>query len=181
MTQTPPDDLKRLIDAVDTKKPDPHAVAELRSYLQAMPDLCAALGDTTLHLQNRLVDRIAPHPVNQIALRQQTAAMRDGLGRRGATQLEQLLIDHAILCWLRLQDVELSYSSAMDRPLPLDQVDYWDRHLAAAQRRFLHALETLARARRLLLPTLQVNIAADGGQQVNVVGDLHPSSPSPSG
>jgi len=177
MIKTPSEDLKRLLDAVDTKKPDPHAVAELRSYLQAMPDLCVALGDTTLHLQNRLVDRIAPHPVNQIALRQQTTAVRDGLGRQGAPQLEQLLIDHAVLCWLRLQDVELSYSSAMDRSLSLDQADYWDRHLSAAQRRYLRALETLARVRRLLNPTLQVNIAADGGQQVNLTGDLHLPSP----
>ena len=182
-TKTPPpsidrNELMRLTKAVDKKKPDPNAVAELHRYLDAMPDLCIALGDTTIHLQNRLVDRLAPPPVQQIALRRRTVAVRDGLGGRGATQLEQLLIDHAVLGWLRLQDVEWDYSSAMERPLSPAQADFWDRHLAAAQRRFVRALETLARVRRLLTPTLQVNIAAEGGQQVNVSGDLHLRPPT---
>jgi hypothetical protein len=72
-----------------------------------------------------------------------------------------------------LQEVEAGYSSAMARSIPLSLADYWDRHLAAAQRRYLRACETLARTRRLLQPTLQVNIAAQGGQQVNVSGDVH--------
>ncbi len=42
--------------------------------------------------------------------------------------------------------------------------------LTGAQRRFRRACETLARLRRLALstPALQFNIAASGGQQVNV-------------
>ena len=42
-----------------------------------------------------------------------------------------------------------------------------DRKLSAAQRRYLRACETLARVRKLRLPTLQVNI---GEKQVNVAG-----------
>ena len=177
MTTTKPPialkDLRLLLDAVDKKKPDPQAVAQLHSYLDAMPDLCAALGDMSLHLQNRLIERFLPIRSAQMAVRKRATVVRTGLGYDGATQLEQLLIDHAVLCWLRLQDVESSYSSAMERSLSLAQADYWDRHLAAAQRRYLRACETLARVCRLLNPTLQVNIAAQGGQQVNVSGDLH--------
>jgi hypothetical protein len=174
---TPPSNrlkgLRPLLDAVNKEKPDPQAVAQLHTYLDAMPDLCAALGDMSLHLQNRLIERFLPLRSAQMAVRKRAATMRTGLGYEGATQLEQLLIDHAVLCWLRLQDVESGYSLAMDRSLSLAQADYWDRHLAAAQRRYLRACETLARVRRLLHPTLQVNIAAQGGQQVNVSGDLH--------
>jgi len=165
-------ELKPLLDAVDKRKPDPQAVARLRAHLAAMPDLCLALGDTNFRLENRLIERLFPHKAAQIAARQRAAAVRDGLGYQGATQLEQLLIDHAVLCWLRLQDVERGYSSAMERSMSLGEADFWDRHLAAARRRYLRACETLARVRRLLHPTLQVNIAAQGGQQVNVSGDL---------
>ena len=47
------------------------------------------------------------------------------------------------------------------------------RRLSAAQRRFLRACESLARVRKLArtTPALQLNIAARGGQQVNVVTD----------
>jgi len=171
-TLIPLKELKPLLDAVDIKKPDPQAVAQLGTYLDTMPDLCRALGDTTLHLQNRLIDRLIPVKSAQMAIRKRATAVRNGLGYEGATQLEQLLIDHAVLCWLRLQDVEWSYSLAMERSLPLSQADFWDRHLSSAQRRYLRACETLARVRRLLNPTLQVNIAAQGGQQVNVSGDV---------
>ena len=165
-------DLRLLLDAVDKKKPDPQAVAELHTVLDAMPELCTALGDTTVHLQDRLIECLSPHKAAQMAIRKRATAVRNGLGFEGAAQLEQLLIDHAILCWLRLQDVESTYSLAMQRSLSLSQADYWDRHLAATQRRYLRACETLARVRRLLNPTLQVNIAAQGGQQVNVAGDI---------
>ena len=165
-------ELRLLLKAVDKKKPDPKAVAELHRHLDAMPSLCLALGDTGSHLQNRLIERLSPHKAAQMAIAQRAEMVRTGLGYEGATQLEQLLIDHAVLCWLRMQDVESSYSLAMERSLPLAQADYWDRHLAAAQRRYLRACETLARVRRLLNPTLQVNIAAQGGQQVNVSGDV---------
>jgi len=173
-------DLKLLLKAVDKKKPDPQAVAELRRHLDAMPSLAMALGDAGSQIQDRLIQRLSSTRAIEMAIAKRAAMLRDGLGYQGAPQLEQLLIDHAVLCWLRLQDAEAAYSAAMERSLPLDHADYWDRHLSAAQRRYLRALETLARVRRLLNPTLQVNIAADGGQQVNVAGDLHPSSPSPS-
>ena len=52
------------------------------------------------------------------------------------------------------------------------QADFWDRQLAAAHRRCLRACETLPTVRRLRHPTLQVNIAAQDGQQVNVSGDI---------
>ena len=53
-------------------------------------------------------------------------------------------------------------------------VDFWERRLSLAERRHLRACETLARVRKLLMngPVLQVNIASQGGQQVNVAGDL---------
>jgi len=56
--------------------------------------------------------------------------------------------------------------------LSISHADYWDRHLAATQQRYLRARETLARVRRQLHPTLQVHIAPLGGQQVNVSGDI---------
>ena len=38
------EELRLLLDAVDKKKPDPKAVAELHGHLDAMPDPCMALG-----------------------------------------------------------------------------------------------------------------------------------------
>jgi hypothetical protein len=47
---------------------------------------------------------------------------------------------------------------------------YWEKRLTAAQKQFTRACETLARVKKLSrnTPALQFNIAASGGQQVNL-------------
>jgi hypothetical protein len=96
--------------------------------------------------------------------------LKKELGSEEAPLLEQLLIQQAALCWLKLNLVELSYSGTMKQSITLTLGIYWEKRLSAAQRRFTRACETLTRVRKLSrnTPALQVNIAAQGGQQVNV-------------
>jgi len=82
--------------------------------------------------------------------------------------LERTLVKHVALCWLRLQCVEQRYSLTLGGSLGIPQADYWERRLSATQRRFLRAVETLARIRKMQLPAMQVNVATEGGQQVNI-------------
>lgn len=79
-------------------------------------------------------------------------------------------LKQAALCWLKLSLVELSYSSVMKQSISLTLGVYWEKRLTSAQRRFTRSCETLARVRKLSrnTPALQVNIAAEGGQQVNL-------------
>lgn len=88
----------------------------------------------------------------------------------GAPMLEELLIQHAALCWLRLTLAELSYSGVMKRSINLTLGLYMEKRLTMAQKRFTRACETLARIRKLSrnTPALQFNIATSGGQQVNL-------------
>jgi hypothetical protein len=104
--------------------------------------------------------------------RHRLQGLKRDLGNEGAPLLEQLLIQHAALCWLKLTLVELSYSNVMKQSITLTLGIYWEKRLSAAQRRFTRACETLARVRKWsrTTPALQVNIAANGGQQVNLSG-----------
>lgn len=96
--------------------------------------------------------------------------LKKELGSQGAPILEQLLIQQAALCWLKLNLLELRYSSVMKQSITLTLGVYWEKRLTAAQRRFARACESLARVRKLSrnTPALQVNIATEGGQQVNL-------------
>jgi len=96
-------------------------------------------------------------------------SMRSALGHAGASPLEQLLIQQVTLCWLNLNLVEYKHSNIMKQSITLTLGIYWEKRLTAAQRRFTRACESLARVRRLSrrIP-IQVNVAAQGGQQVNV-------------
>jgi len=82
-------------------------------------------------------------------------ALKKDLGYEGAPMLEQLLIQQAALCWLKLNLVELSYSGTMKQSITLTLGLYWEKRLSAAQRRFTRACETLARVRKLSRNTPQ--------------------------
>jgi hypothetical protein len=96
--------------------------------------------------------------------------LKEDLGYADALPLEKLLITQAALCWLRLNLLERTHWVKTYENHSTETGLYWDRRLLTAQRRFTRACESLARVRKLsrYAPALQVNIAAEGGQQVNV-------------
>lgn len=102
--------------------------------------------------------------------KQRLQVLKKDLGSDGAPMLEQLLIQHAALCWLRLTLAELAYSNVVKGSITLTLGLYMEKRLTMAQRRFSRACETLTRVRKLSrsTPALQLNIATAGGQQVNV-------------
>jgi len=93
-----------------------------------------------------------------------------GKSCRRQSKINRGRLRQAALCWLKLNVIELQYSNVMKQSITLTLGMYWEKRLTAAQRRFARACETLARVRKLSrnAPALQFNIAAEGGQQVNV-------------
>lgn len=180
---TPPEEAKNLLDAVDKKKPDPAAVAEFAQALKDKPELARIMANVSGWVQKGIIQNLGQAPRSvEMALAQRPAQLRAELGYNEATPLERLLIDHVVTCWLRQQDTELRYTRMMTNgDTTLAQGDYWERRLSGAQRRYLRAVETLAKVRRLLRlpPVMQVNIAGEGGQQVNVAGGLEVTKAGP--
>jgi hypothetical protein len=74
-------------------------------------------------------------------------ALKKELGSDESPLLEQLLIQQAALCWLKLNLVELSYSHTMKQSITLT-LGASENRLTVAQRRFTRACETLARVRK---------------------------------
>ena len=75
---------------------------------------------------------------------------RVDLGYESSSPLEKQLINHILLCWLRLYDCEMRFDSVRSDKPTMDQMQHWEKRLTAAQRRYLRAVETLAKVRRLL-------------------------------
>jgi hypothetical protein len=94
--------------------------------------------------------------------------LRAALGHKTAPALEQALIDHACVCWLRLAAMEVRYSCIVNANNTLVQVEHAEKRLTEAQKRFNRACESLARVRRLSAPKVQINVATEGGRQLNV-------------
>jgi len=80
------------------------------------------------------------------------------------TPIERLLAERASLCWFVVNWYEDRFTSTSD--MSITQADYFQRRIHRTHQRFLSAVETLARVRKMALPALMVNIARN--QQVNV-------------
>ena len=159
-----------LVRKTEMSEPNPQDIQALRKYLDEHREVWRVLGDLSEFAYTRLVDASVG---DQIAIRESLKtgrlAMRQDLGYEEASALERLLIDQVVLCWLRMSHVELHYTAMSNHDRPLSLREYWERRLSATQRRYLRACETLARVRRLRLPSLQINV---GDSQVNVAGGL---------
>jgi hypothetical protein len=164
--------LKRLQDVmakVDRAKPDPEALQQFRAMLDTKPQVARALCDLAQQNADKVLKTIASGTLAFETVTRDIRLMREDMGYTTAPELERTLIDHVVLCWLRLQRAELAYTQVFGATVTLEQARHWERKLAATQTRYLRACETLARVRRLSRSApLQVNI---GAQQVNVAGD----------
>jgi hypothetical protein len=161
-----------LVKNIDQEDPTPADVRALRDVLAGHPELWRIAGDLACAAARNLVHKLDAGPIITESLKRGWTAMQDDLGYPLAPPLERLLIEQVVLCWLHLHLVDLEYTHATRQPATLTAADHWERRMSAAQRRYLRACQALARIRKLArtTPALQVNIAAHGGQQVNLQG-----------
>jgi len=165
-------EFKQLLDKTNKEHPsakDVQALSDLLSGHRSL-ELWRNVLSAAQFAERAVIENSPAVPGVKECWKHRLSSLREELGYVGAPILEQLLIQQAALCWLKLNLVELSYSCAMKQSITLTLGVYWEKRLSAAQRRFTKACESLARIRKLShrSPALQFNIANDGGRQVNV-------------
>jgi len=160
-----------LVNRTNRKNPSPTDVEALRRMLRECPSVWGSAEFAFSTALNMIQSVKATSGVREL-MEHSYRQLSNDLGHDRASPLEKALIEHLALVWLRLYVVEQGYTqkTMSDERCSLTLADYWDRRLSAAQQRYLRACETLVRVRKLHVPALQMNIAAAGGQQVNVAG-----------
>lgn len=150
----------RLVDTVNAEKPTKAQLAELREQLKEMPSVVGILGDMSRQLRRKIIETMALQPGLHIVVTAKAKQMAKDLGAEQATQIERLLIDQVIIAWLRWQTVEWTYQRGFAESITLTKALYFEKRLSAAHRRYLNAIESLARVKRLLKRApVQINIA----------------------
>lgn len=163
-------ELGKLLDATGKAKPARADLAKLHAYLDKNPEAAAKVGNLALQLQINILDQAySSHHGFVVTVGEHCSQMREGLGYDGASMLEQMLIEHIIVCWLRLHDAELRFEGLRREGMTTEQGLYWERKLSANQRRFLRSVETLARVRRLLKDPPPSTMAILLKQQLGIV------------
>jgi hypothetical protein len=176
------EEIYALIEKVDkSKDPDPKDVQHLHQLALATPGFLSFECSATQSIRHHLIEKIS-HGVSRACLLAEVDMLKGQLDYDAAPPLERLLIDHILTVRLRLIHAENAYNSdVVNKSISLRVGEYWDGVLSAAQARYLRAIETLARVRRLArnTPALQINIAEAGGKQVNLQGGGKPHSQTP--
>lgn len=163
---------KRMENAEDA---DPKDVDRLRRLLVEPPEGIVCIFSTTQAIRDQLIEKMSFGEVRAAMLAEGDKVKKD-LDYDNAPPLEQLLIEHILTLRLRLNHAEHVYNETIvGQSVTLTLGAYRDNLLTTTQARFLRAIETLARVRRLArnTPALQINIASQGGKQVNVAGDVN--------
>lgn len=143
----------------------------LQAYA-AVPALWPKANVLRDHAERMLLDRVVDGDrqlLTRATVERQLKTMRDELAGPNPTEVERILVDRVVLCWLACQQADVDLIHRTQAGVSLTQGEYLQRRAERAERRLLRATKTLATVRRLLVPIVQVNVA-DQIQQLNVVG-----------
>lgn len=151
------DELAEIFKKTNKENPAPADVDRLKQYLTEHPLAAARLGNLANQVQLQLVEKFKHSFVQRVTLEDYCYKLRADLGQKDTPTLEKNLIDHLVLCWMRMHLCELEYEQHT-KGVSLPMAEYWEKKLSATQKRYLRALEALARIRKLGV-NVQINIA----------------------
>ncbi len=163
--------LRELVKRTHKEKPKPDDVAALKRLFEDEPELWQATGNMARRTLDHLLHTYYPQSAYvQECVSHRLVELREQLGYDESTPLEGILIEQILVSWVNLYVLEINSATKLCESHSTETGLYWDRRLTGAQQRFRRSCETLARVKRFSrsTPALQFNIAARGGQQVNV-------------
>lgn len=156
--------------AYEAKKPKKEDLQVIRKFLIDYPQMCKLVFGIVESVQSLIVKNMAvDQEVVHVAIEEYLVSIRNDFGYHDAPIMEQLLIENIVTAWLRVQFCETQLAFRMNGEQRMSVMEFWERRLSMAQRRYLAACETLAKIRKMSIPAVQLNI---GDQQINVAGNL---------
>jgi hypothetical protein len=163
-----------IVEQAYKKKPSQKDLDELRKWINDYPELWKAVFDTAHVIEENFIKNMVGDKASIIAMRKNAEEIRNEMNYSKTSIMERMLIDNIIISWLGVQYCNYQLITRMGREEKIVILEFWERRLSMSQRRYLHACESLEKVRHLMSrkPAVQVNIAGQGGQQVNVAGDL---------
>ena len=146
---------------------DRSVLPRVRQILDEVPAAVDALGNIEQFARVAIVElAVGKHVMLAEAMNRKLDQVAADIAGTEPSPLERLLAEQIALCWQQLRFLEMRNAQARD--CTLSQRDHYEKCISRAQKRYLQAIKTLAHIRKLGLPALQVNIATEGGKQVNV-------------
>ena len=148
---------------------DERAAAALLQACREVPRLWEFLAVLPSHAERAWADLLAGSGADaefaRRVIEQDIARKRKEAAGDHPTPLEGLLADRVALCWVAAQHADAQYARKLAGGMSFKEGEYFARRSEQANRQLLKAVQALATVRRLLAPTIQLNVAE---KQINV-------------
>ena len=148
-------------------------LAQVQGQYYAMSNICSHAeywvqqGNLSREIRDLLITQLSVGDLaRREAITRWCAAQFQALAGPTPSPLEAMLVDEILTCWLDLDRWRLT-SEALDKAPTRGDQQAVQQRVDAAQQRLLKAVKTLAQIRKLGVPVVQINVAA---QQTNVAG-----------
>jgi hypothetical protein len=158
----------------DKKNAKPADLQALRDLLDEneTSELWRIISGLTQTAESALLTNDNISPALKECWRRRMRALRAELGHKDAPKAEQLLIEHASLCWLRLNLLEAFAGQLLSESMTLPKAMFYEKRLEVAQRRFTRALESLAKVRTLTAATRLIESRTEAASAAKSVNSL---------
>ncbi len=157
-----------LIRAAD--RGDKQALSHLRLIYEAVPAITDAVSSWQYSVERDIMGTAQPGATETLAA--QANRLRKRLAGDDPSPLESVLVNRVVLDHLHALNCEQTLQQKLAGSVSLAQGEYFHKQAERAQRRLLRSTKALAEVRRLLRPTVQINVAE---QQV-VAGTVNTGS-----
>jgi hypothetical protein len=169
LNQEKDEEFLNALKRIDEDKPNSDDVTKVKEMLRS-PDFWETGYMLSACVLEYYIERIERCKSQRLFIEAEARYIKEQLGYFSANQIEKLIIDLILLRWVSVVYIEQKLSILIteeNRVIGLGV--YWQKILIRNQNLYLRTIETLARVRKLNKSiAFQVNIATDGGQQVNV-------------
>lgn len=160
-----------LFDKIDKDNPAPEDLQKAVAMINKNPHLWEIGPGVAGSILHEFISKITGNKKSQqLIFEAEVMSKKERLGYNSSDQIEKLIINEIIYCWVGLRYVENNVFIKMtENGVSISILNFWQETLSRYQNRYLKMIETFARVRKLNKGiAFQVNIATDGGQQVNV-------------
>jgi len=159
-----------LLSKIDNEKPDSKDLQEAEKMASNNPSLWQVGMGHAGSILAQFIDKLCPSKAQQLILKTEMMNIKENLGYNTSDQAERLIIDQIMLSWAGMNYAEGRVHHLLTGDnYPISTGEYWQNNLNRYQNRYLKAIESLVRVRRLNKNLiLQVNIATNDGKQINV-------------
>lgn len=152
---------------------DKTALAQLQTIYAGLPEIAQKLTGLQATAERNLFAHYSPGARETLITQLQNERKR--LAGDDPSPLERILANRIALDWAASLEADRRCVLAPGESRTLALSDFYEKQAERAHRRLMRSTKTLAEVRKLLRPSVQVNIAE---KQVNVAGDVHTAKES---